>query len=487
MQYRTWLDHRDLLPLQGPLDHLLPQSHQSPRPFTTTPLATNEPFGSHRLPAPTISSTHASPSIDNQLLTSTEGHLQQGSFENTQQENGDGAEGCSSPQDGANGWFDIGWDLPPIVVDDVDSDHDNRLMGLLSRWPTKIPECLIPSYSGRHESPYRLDFELFSDSPLATMPLLYNVLAAFIVMLTAFAGIAQRFGDMTRAIVEVIIKLAITEDRKAMRASVLEAADLPEPQRRKVLELLDRPIETSASELQKNVKSVYKHLDINPTLIVNPKCPTKDCQATLFQITNSEGLVDLPDKCHECNTPLKEAGKVMAQFFPRQSLQSALEHLFSINGVERLVEQQQILREQQDERDRQLGCPGYMREARPGKIYRHQLDGECYRQDGLQRERGCLVLTINISLDYADPSRSRNRSPRSMGPILCQLADLPNQYRSRLSFMMIMGITPAPNEPPGCLLHRLLLALGVDLLSGECDGLWIRTPGHPTGEWFRQL
>lgn len=129
----------------------------------------------------------------------------------------------------------------------------------------------------------------------------------------------------------------------------------------------------------------------------------------------------------------------MVQFFPRQSLQSALEDLFSINGVERLVEQQQILRAQQGERDRQLGCPGYMREARPGKIYRHQLDGECYCHDGLQRERGCLVLTINISIDYADPSRSRNRSHRSMGPILCQLADLPNQYRSQLSFMMIIG------------------------------------------------
>lgn len=68
-----------------------------------------------------------------------------------------------------------------------------------------------------------------------------------------------------------------------------------------------------------------------------------------------------------------------------------------------------------------------------------------------------------------------------MGPILCQLADLPNQYHSRLSFTMIIGITPAPSEPGGCLLPRLLLALvalGVDLLSGECDGLWIKTPGQ---------
>lgn len=90
-----------------------------------------------------------------------------------------------------------------------------------------------------------------------------------------------------------------------------------------------------------------------------------------------------------------------------------------------------------------------MRDARAVKVCRHQLEGECYHDDGLQRERGCLVLTINVSIDYADPSRSRNRSPWSMGLILCQLADLPNQCRFRLSFMMIMGITPAPSEPPG--------------------------------------
>ncbi|OWZ29495.1 hypothetical protein C356_06183 [Cryptococcus neoformans c45] len=46
---------------------------------------------------------------------------------------------------------------------------------------------------------------------------------------------------------------------------------------------------------------------------------------------------------------------------------------------------------------------------------------------------------------------------------------------------MLMGITPAPNEPPDCLLHHLLLPLAVDLPSAECDGLWIKTPRYPNG------
>lgn len=55
-------------------------------------------------------------------------------------------------------------------------------------------------------------------------------------------------------------------------------------------------------------------------------------------------------------------------------------------------------------------------------------------------------------------------------------------YEDSGAATMLMGITPAPNEPPGCLLHRLLLPLAVDILSAECDGLWIKTPKYPNGE-----
>ncbi|KIR52854.1 hypothetical protein I315_04717 [Cryptococcus gattii Ru294] len=87
------------------------------------------------------------------------------------------------------------------------------------------------------------------------------------------------------------IKVAIIEDRKVIRASVLEMADLPEPQLQKILKLLDRPIETSALKLGKNAKSVSKHLDIQPTPTAKPKYPTKDCQAvpSLNREGNREG------------------------------------------------------------------------------------------------------------------------------------------------------------------------------------------------------
>ncbi|OWZ32826.1 hypothetical protein C347_02621 [Cryptococcus neoformans AD2-60a] len=224
-----------------------------------------------------------------------------------------------------------------------------------------------------------------------------------------------------------------------------------------VLELLDRPIETSGSELQKNVKSVYKRLDINPTLIDNPKCPPKTAKLLSSKLPTAKGLPIYQTSAMSV-MPLKEVGKVMAQLFPRRSLQPVPEHLFSTNGVERLVEQQQVWRAQQDERGQELGRRGHMLDARPGKVYRHQLDDECYRHDGLQRERDCLVLTINVSIDYAD---------------------LHGLATALLVQWALFSVTPS--EPGGCLLPRLLLALvalGVDLLSGECDGLWIKTPGQ---------
>lgn len=102
--------------------------------------------------------------------------------------------------------------------------------------------------------------------------------------------------------------MAIIEDRQVIRASVLEMADLAEPQRQKILKLLDRPIDTSALKLRKNVKSVSKNVDIQPTPPSNRNVLAKTAKLSSLSTGNAtgkvnrEGLVDLPDKCHECNT-----------------------------------------------------------------------------------------------------------------------------------------------------------------------------------------
>ncbi|OWZ60694.1 hypothetical protein AYX15_07022 [Cryptococcus neoformans] len=46
------------------------------------------------------------------------------------------------------------------------------------------------------------------------MPLLPTVFSIFLI---AFVGLPQRFGDMVKAVIQVILELAIAEDREALR------------------------------------------------------------------------------------------------------------------------------------------------------------------------------------------------------------------------------------------------------------------------------
>ncbi|OWZ78044.1 hypothetical protein C365_03803 [Cryptococcus neoformans Bt85] len=322
-------------------------------------------------------------------------------------------------------------DLPVIMMDEslLETGFEgdgyggvirDRLSHQLSKWPTKVPESLIPPYSCRQPSPYQ-DEPIFStESTARSMPLLVTVLAVFSIFLMAFVGLPQRLGDMVKAVIQVILELAVAEDREALRWRVRDEHDLSPGECEKLYRILGLPVETSSSRLCKNVKTLYSQLDIDPSMAVHPKCPTKERQNVFVDVAGKDGWDKVPDSCPECGTALREGGKLVTEFFPRRTLQAELEYLFSLDGVERLVEDQQVLRSRQRQHDEQMERPAYLRDVDPGKILHHQLDGSCYKVDDhdVQRERGCLILTINVSFDWADPSKSCNRSPRSMDPII---------------------------------------------------------------------
>ncbi|UOH84389.1 hypothetical protein LQV05_001189 [Cryptococcus neoformans] len=302
-------------------------------------------------------------------------------------------------------------DLPAIMMDEylLETGFEgdgyggvirDRLSHQLSKWPTKVPESLIPSYSCRQPSPYQ-DEPIFStESTARSMPLLATVLAVFSIFLMAFVGLPQRLGDMVKAVIQVILEFAIAEDQQALRWRIYDKRDLSPGEREKMYRILDLSVETSSSRLRKNVKTLYGQLDLDPSVAVHPKCPTRGVRM-LWHYSAGE----------------RKAGD---SFFPRRILQAKLEYLFSLDNVERLVEDQQVLRSRQRQRDEQMERPTYLRDANPGKILHHQLDGSCCKVDDhdVQRERGCLILTINVSFDWTDPSKSCNRSSRSMGPII---------------------------------------------------------------------
>ncbi|AFR97984.2 hypothetical protein CNAG_01787 [Cryptococcus neoformans var. grubii H99] len=309
-------------------------------------------------------------------------------------------------------------DFPAIMVDeplletgfegdgDADVIHDH-FGHQLSKWPTKVPESLIPPYSCWQPSPYQDETIFHTESITRSMPLLATILAIISIFLTTFVGLPQRFGDMVKAVIQVILELAVTEDPQALCWRVCDKHYL-------------LPVETSSSQLCKNVKTLYGQLDIDPFMVVHPKCPTKECQNVFVDVIGKGGWDEVPNNCPECGTALREGRKLVTEFFPHCTLQAKLEYLFSLDGVEQLVKDQQVLRSRQRQHDEQMERLAYLQDANPGKILHHQLDGSCYQvnDQDVQHEHGCLVLTINISIDWADPSKSCNHSPRSMGPII---------------------------------------------------------------------
>lgn len=87
----------------------------------------------------------------------------------------------------------------PFLNCDLDSApafdrESHNLDSILAKWPTKVADCLIPSRNSDN------DCSAFYP-PQTKGPLLASLMAIFTVLLTAFVGLLQRFGDMVRAII----------------------------------------------------------------------------------------------------------------------------------------------------------------------------------------------------------------------------------------------------------------------------------------------
>lgn len=148
-------------------------------------------------------------------------------------------------------------DLPFIMMDEpllekgAEDDGDagvirDRLGHQLGKWPTKIPESLIPSYSGRQPNPYQ-DEPIFRTGPATrSMPLLTTVLAVVSVFLSIFVGLPQRFGDMVKAVIQIILELAIAEDRQALRRRASYDRNLSSDMREKMHDVLNLTVRNFA-------------------------------------------------------------------------------------------------------------------------------------------------------------------------------------------------------------------------------------------------
>ncbi|OWZ67932.1 hypothetical protein AYX14_04955 [Cryptococcus neoformans] len=127
---------------------------------------------------------------------------------------------------------------------------------------------------------------------------------------------------------QIVHSLTVDEVRKQLRTKWAADPDVSEVERQRAYSLLDSPVELSSSSLRKNVKSLYRQFEIEPEIVVHPKCPTLECQNVLYDGVSHKGF----DK--------KASHGVIS--FPRSTLGSEPEYLFKLEGLERLVEQQKI-------------------------------------------------------------------------------------------------------------------------------------------------
>ena len=227
-------------------------------------------------------------------------------------------------------------------------------------------------------------------------------------------------------------------------------------------------------------RTALKQLNVDDSVIVHPQCANANCSHVFYDIHSVDRFEQLPSHCPDCHQPLRDSRYQLTVLqYPRRSLQSELEHVLGIAGVERAIQNGRSRKRKRDEEDeRQNSTTGSHY-----KVYRQQDDGSAWRPpDASAEDRNTLYLVLNLAIDWANTSSRRGSSVDSMGPILLTVASLPPELRPHMACVLLMGITPAPSMPKGRNLWKLLLPLAVELREAEMRGLWICTADYPTGE-----
>ncbi|OWT38561.1 hypothetical protein C362_03527 [Cryptococcus neoformans Bt1] len=379
MQYRSWLLH------DGLTYYRLIRESENTRSCVQPPLEA----AAHNLPSTSLETVGPSHSLTTDIRPSLACSGQGSASLHSDDVNArdDDQEGFGfQDADGLIGGFDPMVDDGDFYYPDndllqgpLDDSGSSRFANLLAEWPMAIPPSLSPTASGRHPNPHMADPFSHDTSPRSSkLPLLASCLAISTIILTTFTGLSQQIGDMVLFLSQIEHSLTVDEVRKQLRSKWAADPDVSEVERQRAYSLLDSPVELSSSSLHKNVKSLYQQFEIEPEIVVHPKCPTLECQNVLYDVVNHKGF----DKVYI---------GIRARI---------------LEGLEQLVEQQKTLHTRQRMRDSQMEHPTYLGDVQPGKILHHQLDRALYQTDNGEREDDSLLLTLNFSIDWADPSKS---------------------------------------------------------------------------------
>ena len=219
--------------------------------------------------------------------------------------------------------------------------------------------------------------------------------------------------------------------------------------------------------------------------LVHACCPNNDCHHIFHATTDLPSFTDLPSHCPKCLQPLSDAasGKLTALGFPCMPVEAELERILAIPGIETAL----------DNLDERIVSDAQKDAVYGETIYRKHYHGLAFKRsrslsanmfssslDG----KSILDVRLNISLDWFNPNSGTMHQRTSIGPLLCQLSDLPQRLRGKEVLFTLLGITPGQHEPHTPNLWGFLVPLIMEIRRSWTTSLLVVTPRFPEGRFI---
>lgn len=314
-----------------------------------------------------------------------------------------------------------GMDQPPDEGDWGPLHHGPGLQDLIDLWPDDIPPSLktcplVGDLSG-----------LIADTMTGDMPFVERFISTIALTLEAM-GTSRKICELALNAMTTVAELTLFKARRGC------SCDRPDPD------------DILSESPPATIKTARKRLGVDLPTIAHPTCPNPACHEVLYEkvdMSTASSVLASLDKCPKCslNWSLNDGGQTPLSF-PRVPLMAEIERLVAYPGVEDLV----LNWAERARTDAQISERLY-----PGeKIYRDQTDGT-YLQSlrdpagntlDQRQNNGILDIFVNLSIDWLSIRASPFSPKYSVGPILLQLANVPQELRALQAMIMCVGLTP---------------------------------------------
>jgi hypothetical protein len=324
-------------------------------------------------------------------------------------------------------------DLPENALNEHRLHDQDGLHDFLPLWPEPIPPVLKNApLSGELSG-------LISDQSTADLSFLERFIYTVALTLDS-VGVARDKTEYALKAMNTVAQLTQIKARKDCTCNNHQEI------------ISDSPAETLAT--------ARRRLAVELPTIAHPCCPNPACREVVYERTNmstSKLVLNQLTKCPRCELDWSPITGQMPSTFPRLPLVSEIERVLSYPGVEQVAFNWRERRRINTQLSERL-YPGL-------KIYRDQTDGtmidSLLNPAGLRVDQtendGIQEIFLNLSIDWLNQRSSSFAPGYSVGPILVQMANLPQESRALQAMIMCVGMTPGKILPCGSNIDLMLI------------------------------